>query len=293
MALNFFSKLSEKISAVFKKGYREEIWDKLLENLILADTSVEIAENIISTVQNKSQEQKNLTEELIKKLLKDEIANLLSKNFSPPKIVNGELNIYLIIGVNGSGKTTTCAKLANYYLKDNKKVMLAAADTFRAAAIDQLKVWGNRLNLEVIAQKEGSDPASIAYDGTNSALSKNYDLLIIDTAGRLHTKKNLLEELKKITKVINKIKEGLVKEILIVLDATIGQNAFNQAQVFMQEIQASGLILTKLDGTAKGGSILSVNESLALPVKYIGFGETLNDFGLFHPVEFAEMLIGQ
>ncbi|HKL12314.1 MAG TPA: signal recognition particle-docking protein FtsY, partial [Halanaerobiales bacterium] len=200
------------------------------------------------------------------------------------------LNIIMVVGVNGSGKTTTIAKIASKFKKQGKEVMIAACDTFRAAAIDQLEVWTNRLGVRLIAQKEGSDAAAVAYDAIQSARSKDADVLIVDTAGRLHTQKNLMEELKKVKRVIYKEAENAHKQILLVLDATNGQNAISQAKLFHKAVNIDGIALTKLDGTAKGGVVIAVKDELGIPIKLIGVGEKEDDLQVFKPDIFVDAL---
>ena len=198
--------------------------------------------------------------------------------------------VLLVIGVNGVGKTTTIGKLGNYYKQQGKSVILAAADTFRAAAIDQLEIWGQRIDAQVIKHEEGSDPASVAFDAVNAAKARNADVLIIDTAGRLHTKSNLMEELKKINRVIQREIPAAPHETLLVLDATTGQNAINQADLFSKAAPISGVVLTKLDGTAKGGVVVGIKAELKMPVKWIGVGEGVDDLRPFNAADFAQAL---
>jgi fused signal recognition particle receptor len=202
---------------------------------------------------------------------------------NPPTVI-------VVVGVNGVGKTTTIGKLGQYYREQGYKVMLAAADTFRAAAIDQLEIWGTRTGSEIIKHKEGSDPAAVAFDAVQSAKAKKIDIVIIDTAGRLHTKSNLMEELKKIGRVIRREIPDAPHETLLVLDATTGQNAINQAKLFGEAIPLSGIVLTKLDGTAKGGVVIAIKNELNLPVKWVGVGETANDLRPFIPQDFVQAL---
>ena len=200
--------------------------------------------------------------------------------------------VIIVVGVNGVGKTTTIGKLGNYYKEQGLKVVLAAGDTFRAAAIDQLEIWGGRIGVDVIKHTEGSDPAAVVYDALKSAKSKEADVLIIDTAGRLHTKFNLMEELKKINRIVEREITGAPHETLLVLDATTGQNAINQAKLFSQATPLTGVVLTKLDGTAKGGVVVAIKSELEIPVKWIGIGEGVNDLRPFDPEEFSKALFG-
>jgi len=198
--------------------------------------------------------------------------------------------VVVVVGVNGVGKTTTIGKLAHYYKEKGQRVLLAAADTFRAAAIDQLEIWGQRVGVDVIKHQEGSDPAAVAFDALNAARARRADLVIIDTAGRLHTKKNLMDELKKINRVLGLNLPGAPHEVLLVIDSTSGQNAISQARLFGEATGVTGIVLTKLDGTAKGGVIIGVKKTLAIPVKFIGLGERLDDLSLFNAAEFIEAL---
>jgi fused signal recognition particle receptor len=204
--------------------------------------------------------------------------------------LTGSPSVISVVGVNGSGKTTTVAKLASQFQAMGKSVVMAAADTFRAAAIEQLKVWGERINCTVIAHEEGSDPAAVAYDAVNHAKSKSKDIVIIDTAGRLHTKKNLMEELRKIHRVVAKLVDGAPHEVLLVIDATTGQNGLVQARIFKEMVNVTGLVITKLDGTAKGGVALAIKHELSLPIKFIGVGESAEDLKPFDAKQFVEAL---
>lgn len=204
---------------------------------------------------------------------------------------NGKLSIILVVGVNGTGKTTSIAKLAHNLKNDGKKVILAAADTFRAAATEQLDIWAKRIKVDIVKHQEGADPAAVVYDAVNASMARNADVLIIDTAGRLQTKVNLMEELKKIKRVTEKTAgAGAITEVLLVLDANTGQNAFQQARIFQKASEVSGIILTKLDGTAKGGIILGIIDELKIPVKFIGIGETLEDLKEFQPEDYVKVL---
>jgi len=201
--------------------------------------------------------------------------------------------VWLFVGVNGTGKTTTIAKFAHWLQRQGKKPLLVAGDTFRAAAIDQLKVWGDRLKVPVIAHQMGADPAAVAFDGIQAAKARGYDVVLIDTAGRMHTKQNLLEEMRKIYRVATKALEREPDEVLLVLDGTTGQNAIAQAEGFMAAVPVSGIIVTKLDGTAKGGAVLAIKERLGIPIKAVGVGESVEDLELFDPDEFAKALLGE
>lgn len=264
----------------------EEILNELFELLILADLGPATSQKIIDGLKQKSRRSGQAD---LRSLLKQELIDILS---SEPATVNEAFPaVWLLVGVNGGGKTTSAAKLASKYQSQGKKVMLAAADTFRAAAQEQLVLWGKRLNLPVIQGQTGADPASVVYDAVQSFKARNYDLLIIDTAGRLHTYANLMAELEKIKKVISREIPGAPQEILLVLDSTIGQNAIVQAREFNRFSGLTGVFLTKLDGTARGGSVLAVVEELKLPIKFVGLGETEKDIMEFEPEAFVEALL--
>ena len=265
------------------------MFDELEESLIMADLGVETTLKIIENLKKRVKKERAEDPSLIKGMLQDEIAEILSDGaenefkITPPSVI-------LVIGVNGVGKTTTIGKLAANYKSEGKTVLLAAADTFRAAAIDQLKIWGERSKIDVICHEENSDPAAVVFDAVNAAKSRKTDVLICDTAGRLHNKKNLMEELKKIAKVINREYPEANTEVFLVLDATTGQNALQQAKLFNEVADITGLVLTKLDGTAKGGIVIAIKNELNIPVRYIGVGEGINDLQAFNPTEFAGAL---
>lgn len=268
----------------------DEFLDDLEEALIMADvgvkTSTRLMEEIRKGIRNKEIKEpgdlKPFLQERITAILNEgEDTSIMAEN--PPTVIE-------VVGVNGVGKTTTIGKLGNYYREQGKTVMLAAADTFRAAAIDQLEIWGERIHADLIKHSEGSDPAAVAFDAVKAAKARKVDVLIIDTAGRLHTKFNLMEELKKISRVIQKEIPEAPHETLLVLDATTGQNAINQAELFSKAAPVSGVVLTKLDGTAKGGVVIGIKSELNMPVKWIGVGEGINDLRPFHADEFAKAL---
>lgn len=265
---------------------QEEILDELLELLILADVGLPTSEKIIRDIKEKA---KKTGSKDLKSLLKQELVSILSQKSPSP--TDTWPAIWMLVGVNGGGKTTSVAKLAYRYQSLGKKVMLAAADTFRAAAQQQLQLWGNKLGLPVIQGHPGADPASVVFDAVQSFKARNYDLLLIDTAGRLHTYANLMAELEKMKKVISREFPGAPQEILLVLDSTIGQNALVQAREFNRFSGITGVFLTKLDGTAKGGSVLAVVDELKLPVKFIGTGESEKDLVEFSPESFVEALL--
>ncbi|OUQ59490.1 signal recognition particle-docking protein FtsY [Tyzzerella sp. An114] len=269
----------------------EELFEELEEVLIMADIGVETTMNIIDNLRKRVKREKTTDPQAIKGMLVDEITELLNEgaddDYDLPKPT-----VMLVIGVNGVGKTTTIGKLSHNYKDQGDKVLLAAADTFRAAAIDQLKIWGERAGIDVIRHEENSDPAAVVFDAVNAAKNRGTDILICDTAGRLHNKKNLMEELKKISKVIDREYPQANKEVYLVLDATTGQNAMQQAKLFKEVADITGIILTKLDGTAKGGIVIAIKSELNIPVRYIGVGEGINDLQKFNARDFASALFG-
>lgn len=296
--MKFLSKIKESLSKthdrliigfnqIFSRNTIDEAsWEELENLLITSDMGYKTVELIITEL--KKRNIKSLDE--LKSNLIELIANILEKyeskiNINPPLPF-----CILIVGVNGVGKTTTIAKLGHLFKNEGKKVVFGAADTFRAAAIEQLEIWGNRLNIDVVKQKEGADPAAVAYDSLKYAQSKNADVLIIDTAGRLHTKSNLMEELRKIKRVLAREHPHYPQETLLIMDATIGQNAVSQAKTFKEIIDITGIIMTKLDGTSKGGILINVTREFNIPVKFIGTGEKVEDLVYFNAKEFAEGL---
>jgi len=266
--------------------------DELEETLILADVGMAMTEKLMNEIRNGVKRGELKTAEDVKEKLRELITDVLGDNtnlrFSetPP-------TVWLFVGVNGTGKTTTIAKFAHWLQRQGKKPLLVAGDTFRAAAIDQLKVWGDRLKVPVIAHQMGADPAAVAFDGIQAAKARGYDVVLIDTAGRMHTKQNLLEEMRKIYRVATKALEREPDEVLLVLDGTTGQNAIAQAEGFMAAVPVSGIVVTKLDGTAKGGAVLAIRERLGIPIKAVGVGESVEDLELFDPHEFAKALLGE
>lgn len=283
--------ISEKVEEIisFNTKIDDDLYEELEEVLIMADIGFETTEKIMDMLKEKIKKSKATESSEVKVLLQEIISEILGddvKTVVPEKTPA----IYLIVGVNGVGKTTSIGKMANFLKNKGLKVGLAAGDTFRAAAIDQLQVWGQRCNIDVIKQQEGSDPAAVIFDAVKSAKAKNLDVLICDTAGRLHNKKNLMEELRKINKIIERECPDALKETFLVLDSTTGQNALIQAKQFMEVSDVSGLILTKLDGTAKGGVVVAISSELNVPVKMIGVGEGIDDLQEFNPKAFAEAL---
>lgn len=283
-----------RIGALFQANeVTDDTWDELEELLIQADLGINTALAVVQRLRNRVQAQNLKRVEDVRAALKDELVKLLAH---PPLTSVEEprmLTVVLIVGVNGSGKTTSIAKLARHYKARGKKVVLAAADTFRAAAIDQLKIWGERVGVEVIAQAPGADPGAVVFDAIRASQeSRQAELLIIDTAGRLHTKFNLMKELEKVRAVCARQVHDAPHETLLVLDATTGQNAISQAKHFKDSVQVSGIILTKLDGTAKGGIVFAIEQELGLPVRFVGTGEKADDFAEFDPKAFVEGILG-
>jgi fused signal recognition particle receptor len=286
------SKLARVIAG--KSSIDDEVLDNLEESLISADVSVETTLKIIDKIQNRINKEKYLGASELHLILKEEITSLLSENRNN---INDFANtnlpkpyVIMVVGVNGVGKTTTIGKLAYQFKQSNFKVLLGAADTFRAAAVDQLKIWSERVGVPIVSQGMGADPASVAYDTLNSAKAQGSDIIIIDTAGRLHNKINLMNELTKIKNVMKKVFPEAPHEVLLVLDASTGQNAMEQAKQFTAATEVNALALTKLDGTAKGGIVISIAEQFKIPVKYIGVGEKMEDLQLFNSAEFVDSL---
>ncbi len=269
----------------------DELFEELEEVLIQADVGVKTTFTLIEKLKEDVEEEEITEPEELMEYFQKELQSLLQNDEGGFQF-DKDLNIIMVVGVNGAGKTTTIAKIAGRHKEEGKKVMLAAGDTFRAGAIEQLQIWGDRLGVNVIAQQEGSDAAAVAYDAVQSARAKDVDLLIVDTAGRLHTQTNLMEELKKVKRVIDReaaeINAGV--EVLLVLDATTGQNAISQAKLFNEAVDVDGVALTKLDGTAKGGIVIAVKNELDIPIKLIGVGEAAEDLQNFDPEEFIEAL---
>ena len=283
--------ISEQVNNVFKVFVRvdEEFFEELEDALILSDLGVETTEYIIEELRERTKSKHLSDGNDVKEELKEIISEILTENDTSMHIESTPA-VVLVIGVNGVGKTTSIGKLASYYKSMGKNVLLAAADTFRAAAIDQLDVWAKRSGCEIIKHQENSDPAAVVFDACNAAKARNTDILICDTAGRLHNKKNLMAELNKIARVIEKELPGASKEVLLVLDATTGQNALSQAKLFSETADITGIILTKLDGTARGGVVVAISKEQQIPVKFIGVGEGVDDLQEFNPGDFARAL---
>ncbi len=291
-----FKKLSRAV--VGKSRVDDEVLDNLEEVLITSDVGVDTTLRIIERIESRVSKDKFLNANELNAILKEEIVLLLEENNSG--LVKGFEEalpvtpyVIMVVGVNGVGKTTTIGKLAYHFKKAGKKVVLGAADTFRAAAVDQLSIWADRVGVEIVKQDMGSDPASVAYDTLASAVSGNADVVIIDTAGRLHNKVNLMNELSKIRRVMQKVIPEAPHEILLVLDGSTGQNAFEQAKQFIKATDVNALALTKLDGTAKGGVVLGISDQFQIPVKYIGIGEKLEDLQIFDRNEFVDSLFSK
>ena len=283
---------TEKIEQVIK-GYAdidEEFLDDIEMALLTSDVGVAVTEKLMKDIRAGIKAKEINQPDDLRPFLAQRISAMLTEDASSMQLPEKSVGVILVVGVNGVGKTTTIGKLGHFYAAQGKKVLLAAADTFRAAAIDQLEIWGQRIGCEVIKHTEGSDPAAVAIDALQAAKARNFDLVIIDTAGRLHNKGNLMEELRKIYRVIGREVEGAPHETLLVLDATTGQNALNQARVFGEVSDVTGVALTKLDGTAKGGVIVAVKSELGVPVKWIGVGEGMDDLRPFDAQEFAQAL---
>ncbi len=289
-----FKKISRAI--IGKSTIDDEVLDNLEEVLITSDVGVETTLKIIERIQNRAKSVKYLNTDELNTLLREEITSMLAENTANSKNDDQTKNtnppyVIMVVGVNGVGKTTTIGKLANKFKKQGKKVVIGAADTFRAAAIEQLEAWAKRIDVPIIKQKMGSDPASVAYDTLESATRSGADVVIIDTAGRLHNKINLMNELTKIKKVMQKINQAAPHDVMLVLDGSTGQNAFEQAKQFTLATEVSSLAITKLDGTAKGGVVIGISDQFKIPVRYIGVGEGIDDLQDFIPAEFVDSLL--
>lgn len=288
---NFLSKMGKAVAG--KTKVDEEVLDDLENVLISSDVGVATTIKVIARIEERVARDKYLGTEELNEILREEIAGLLSEtdggegdgfNFEAA----GKPYVIMVVGVNGVGKTTTIGKLAHQFKQDGKKVLLGAADTFRAAAIDQLQVWADRTGVPMVKQQMGSDPASVAYDAVSSGVKQDVDVVIIDTAGRLHNKVNLMNELSKVKKVMQKVIPGAPHEVLLVLDGSTGQNAFEQAKQFTAATEVTSLAVTKLDGTAKGGVVIGISDQFQIPVKYIGVGEGIGDLQVFNKLEFVD-----
>ena len=277
--------------AVSGKPIDENAFDEIEEAIILSDAGLETAQILVAVLKEKWKRGQIKTSDDIKRSIKEEIEKLLAPIESSMSIDRAKPFVILTLGVNGVGKTTTIAKLASIFQQSGKTVLLGACDTFRAAAIEQLDVWAKRLHIDMVKHADGSDPAAVAYDAVKAAKARNIDILILDSAGRLHTKANLMEEMKKIKRVVTKELPGAPHEILLVVDATNGQNAIAQAKTFHEALGLTGIVITKLDGTAKGGFILPIAHTLKIPVRYIGVGEKIDDLIPFNARDFSEAIL--
>lgn len=292
---NVFTKISRVVAG--KSKVDDEVLDDLEEVLVTSDVGVESTLKIIDRIEKRIARDKYLNTAELTNILREEITEMLVDNnveeLEDFEIPNGKKPyVIMVVGVNGVGKTTTIGKLAYHFKKTGKKVFLGAADTFRAAAVEQLTIWSERVGVDIVKQKMGSDPASVAFDTLSSAVANNADVVIIDTAGRLHNKKNLMDELTKIKNVMRKVVPDAPHEVLLILDGSTGQNAYNQAQEFSRATEITALAITKLDGTAKGGVVIGISDQLQIPVKYIGIGEGLEDLQIFRKREFVDSLFG-
>ena len=268
-----------------------ELLEELEETLLIADVGMQTTSFILDDLKREVSQNRIRENKEVLGQLKQRMIHVLSQNQKPLAFSEHQPFVILVVGVNGSGKTTTIGKLAWHWKQEGKKVLLAAGDTFRAAAIDQLQVWADRSDIPCISQKSGTDPSAVAYDAVQAGLARGMDIVLIDTAGRLQTNTNLMEELKKIKRVIGKVLPGAPHETLLVLDATIGQNSISQARLFNEALEVDGLVMTKLDGTAKGGVLFNITDDLKLPIRFVGVGEKPEDLQEFNPETFVEALI--
>ncbi len=304
--MGFFGKLKESLSKTRKnfiekidsivtgrKVIDEDLYEELEEALIQADVGIDAALELVENLRVEVKKRRLSNPEELYAVLKDLIQDILGEETATLNRASAQPAVIMVVGVNGVGKTTTIGKLAHYYKENGNSVLLSAADTFRAAAIDQLEIWGNRVGAAVIKHSEGSDPAAVAFDSLHAARARKIDVLIVDTAGRLHTKSNLMEELKKVHRVLGREMPDAPHEVLLVLDATTGQNAISQARLFKEAVGVTGLVLTKLDGTAKGGVIIAIKQGLDIPIKMIGVGEGIDDLRPFDAREFVDALFAR
>lgn len=290
---NIFKRLARSIAG--KSTVDDEILDELEQILLSSDVGIETTVKIIDKIQKRVAKDKYLNAQELDKYIKEEIESLIDENPATNfddsfTTADGSPYVILVVGVNGVGKTTTIGKLAYNFKKNGKKVIIGAADTFRAAAIDQLTIWAQRAEVDIVKQQMGADPAAVAYDTVNKAVANKYDIVLIDTAGRLHNKSNLMNELAKIHRTIQKVIPSAPHDVLLVLDASTGQNAFEQAKEFMNFTKVTALALTKLDGTAKGGVVIGISDQFKIPIKFIGVGEKIEDLQIFNKRKFIELL---
>lgn len=289
--MGLFSNISAGLRKIsFSARIDDEYFEELEEQLIMADVGVQTAEKIVSQLRDRAKKQRLTDAAELRPVIKEVVRDIL--DVQCPDAITDSPRVLLMIGVNGVGKTTSIGKLAARYTAEGKKVLLAAADTFRAAAIEQLTIWGERTNTPVIAHAQGSDPAAVVHDALQAGKARGADVIICDTAGRLHNKQNLMDELSKIRRVVAKELPGCVPEVLLVVDATTGQNALAQARRFKEAAGVNGIILTKLDGTAKGGVVIAIADEVAVPVRFVGVGEGVGDLYPFDAAEFAEAIFG-
>ena len=286
------SSLIEKVDTLFlgKKIIDDDLLDELEEILITADLGVTTTRDLIDNARAQVSRKELSDPQALKEALRQQLLGYILNSEKPAEMVLPDSGpfVIMVVGVNGVGKTTTIGKMAHKFVQSGQKVLLVAADTFRAAAVEQLQIWGKRINADVIAQQTGADPSSVVFDGLEAARAKNYDVIIVDTAGRLHTKVNLMEELKKIKRVMDKKIPGAPHEVMLVLDATTGQNGISQARLFNEAVEITGLALTKLDGTAKGGIVVNICHEFNIPIRFIGIGEQMEDLRDFDANEFVE-----
>lgn len=287
----FASRIEHLFSS--RKTIDKELFDELEEALIVSDVGMGATRKLLERLEERVKREVIKEPSALYKVLEEEIVNLLNIPAEPLDINRANPFVIMVVGVNGVGKTTTIAKLAHFWKSEGKKPLVVAGDTFRAAAIDQLAMWAERVGVSIIKQKPGADPSAVTYDALDAALSRGYDLVIVDTAGRMHTKSNLMEELKKIRRVMTKKIPDAPHETFLVLDATTGQNAYSQVKIFKEEMNISGLILTKLDGTAKGGVVIGICHEFGIPIRFIGVGEGVNDLRPFQPDLFAQALLNR
>ena len=306
--MNFFKRTAEKLKkglkatkSVWNEGFNkafnlnttidDDLIDEIEEILLLSDVGVDTTNILIKNIKKTVSEQQVKDPPEIKNILKNEMLKLIDYHENQDINLNKNLHVVLVVGVNGTGKTTSIGKLANFFKNQNKKVIISASDTFRAGAIDQLSIWANKLDISLVSNGMGSDPASVAYTAVEKSIKEKADVLLIDTAGRLHNNQNLMMELSKIQRVIKKVVADAPHEVLLVLDGSTGQNAFIQAEQFSKVTDINGLIVTKLDGTSKGGAIIGISSKMRVPIKYIGVGEAADDLIPFVPEQYLDMLL--
>ena len=306
--MNFFKRTAEKLKkglkatkSVWNEGFNkafnlnttidDDLIDEIEEILLLSDVGVDTTNILIKNIKKTVSEQQVKDPPEIKNILKNEMLKLIDYQENQDINLNKNLHVVLVVGVNGTGKTTSIGKLANFFKNQNKKVIISASDTFRAGAIDQLSIWANKLDISLVSNGMGSDPASVAYTAVEKSIKEKADVLLIDTAGRLHNNQNLMMELSKIQRVIKKVVADAPHEVLLVLDGSTGQNAFIQAEQFSKVTDINGLIVTKLDGTSKGGAIIGISSKMRIPIKYIGVGEAADDLIPFVPEQYLDMLL--